>query len=354
MVGRRQVAARAEGSAADFTAYALDGDVQTLASSVIEGRMFAGAGEAIVGQALMDALGVRVGDPLRLLVDGKTLDLTDRRADRRARPRRQGRPVRSRHLPRPDRPGGGAHGVPGRGRRRGPPCPAVMNRLRSASGGRVHVWPDGPRRGGRRREDPGDPGRAQPGAGGDRGGQPPLDDDARGAGAFPRPRHLEGGRVDAAPGDRRRAGRGRRGGGGGAWSPASRSVWRRRAGCTTSWGGRPGTAWGSASCPGGSTWRRCCRWWSCWRCWAGSGRRGGRRGCGWRRRCATSEGMPIGSARQEAQSASRPTDSIQLTRRWSAFVGCSGARTVKSIRTIPHATSRRRRTTAAAATKATR
>ena len=30
--------------------------------------MFAGAGEAIAGQGLMDALGVRVGDPLRLLV----------------------------------------------------------------------------------------------------------------------------------------------------------------------------------------------------------------------------------------------------------------------------------------------
>ena len=75
VVGRRAVAARAEGSAADFTAYALDGDVQTLASSVLEGRMFAGASEAIAGQALMDAVGVRVGDPLRLIVDGKTLDL---------------------------------------------------------------------------------------------------------------------------------------------------------------------------------------------------------------------------------------------------------------------------------------
>jgi putative ABC transport system permease protein len=75
VVGRRQVLARADGSAADFTAYALDGDVQTLESSVIDGRMFAGAGEAIAGQALLDALGLRVGDPLRLIVDGKTLDL---------------------------------------------------------------------------------------------------------------------------------------------------------------------------------------------------------------------------------------------------------------------------------------
>jgi putative ABC transport system permease protein len=75
VVGRRELAARAEGSAADFTAYALDGDVQILSSSVAEGRMFAGTGEAIVGQGLMDALGVRVGDPLRLIVDGKTLDL---------------------------------------------------------------------------------------------------------------------------------------------------------------------------------------------------------------------------------------------------------------------------------------
>lgn len=76
MVGRRSIEARAEGSASAFTTYALDGDIQTLASSVAEGRLFAGTGEAIAGQALMSALGVQVGDSLRLLVDGKPLDLT--------------------------------------------------------------------------------------------------------------------------------------------------------------------------------------------------------------------------------------------------------------------------------------
>jgi putative ABC transport system permease protein len=76
VVGRRQVAARADRSAVDFTAYALDGDVQSLGASVTEGRIFAGAGEAIAGQALLDALGLRVGDSLRLLVNGRALDLT--------------------------------------------------------------------------------------------------------------------------------------------------------------------------------------------------------------------------------------------------------------------------------------
>jgi putative ABC transport system permease protein len=76
MVGRRSIEARAEGDSSAFTTYALDGDIQTLASSVAEGRMFAATGEAIAGQALMSALGVQVGDSLRFLVDGKPLDLT--------------------------------------------------------------------------------------------------------------------------------------------------------------------------------------------------------------------------------------------------------------------------------------
>ncbi len=140
VVGRRWVAARSAGSAADFTAFALDGEIQTLASSVIEGRLFAGAGEAIVGQALMDALGVRVGDPLRLLVDGKPLDLTV--VGRIVELDHDGKAVlfgldtyRAQIDPAAEpteflvRTASGAF------------LPGVMNRLRSASGGRMDAWP---------------------------------------------------------------------------------------------------------------------------------------------------------------------------------------------------------------------
>ena len=73
---RKEVEAMVAGQATAIDTYALGGSPERWRYTIPEGRMFAAPGEAVVGQGLLDLLGLEVGDPLRLRVDGKPLDLT--------------------------------------------------------------------------------------------------------------------------------------------------------------------------------------------------------------------------------------------------------------------------------------
>jgi len=75
IVGGREVAARPTGSAPTVDAYAVAGDVGVYEASVREGRLFAAPGEAVAGKALLDELGLSVGETLRLHLDGVPADL---------------------------------------------------------------------------------------------------------------------------------------------------------------------------------------------------------------------------------------------------------------------------------------
>ena len=74
-VGRLELEGRADGSGATFAAIALAGDVGLYDAAVPEGRLFAAPGEAVVGQALLDTIGLAVGHEVRVWVDGAPLDL---------------------------------------------------------------------------------------------------------------------------------------------------------------------------------------------------------------------------------------------------------------------------------------
>jgi len=74
-VARHELAVRVPGEATDVTAFALAGDVAAYTASVPEGRVFTAPGEAIVGQALLDRLGLGIGDVLALQIDGARLGL---------------------------------------------------------------------------------------------------------------------------------------------------------------------------------------------------------------------------------------------------------------------------------------
>ncbi|MGH2534624.1 MAG: FtsX-like permease family protein [Thermomicrobiales bacterium] len=58
-----------------FNVRAVAGDVADVGLRMREGRIFAAPGEAIVGQGLLDATGLAVGDVLQLVVAGRPLDL---------------------------------------------------------------------------------------------------------------------------------------------------------------------------------------------------------------------------------------------------------------------------------------
>jgi putative ABC transport system permease protein len=72
---RTSVAATVAGRTTEIATYALGGEPESWGYRVVEGRMLAAPGEAIVGQGLLDLLGLEIGDPLRLQVDGQSLDL---------------------------------------------------------------------------------------------------------------------------------------------------------------------------------------------------------------------------------------------------------------------------------------
>jgi putative ABC transport system permease protein len=74
-VGRLAIDVRAGGNASQITAFALEGNTQPYAASVPEGHLFAAPGEAIAGQALLDDLGIGVGDTMHLTVGGVPLNL---------------------------------------------------------------------------------------------------------------------------------------------------------------------------------------------------------------------------------------------------------------------------------------
>ena len=67
--------AQVAGKTGSINTRALSGAYDQFRIIVPEGRMFAAPGEAVVGQGLLDRLGLKVGDELRLTMDGKPLDL---------------------------------------------------------------------------------------------------------------------------------------------------------------------------------------------------------------------------------------------------------------------------------------
>lgn len=75
VVARRPLDARVEGESATIAGYAISGDLGLYGAAIPEGRLLAAPGEAIAGQALLDQLGLRVGDDLRLRVEGKPVDV---------------------------------------------------------------------------------------------------------------------------------------------------------------------------------------------------------------------------------------------------------------------------------------
>ncbi|MGH2557787.1 MAG: ABC transporter permease [Thermomicrobiales bacterium] len=70
-----QISAKQTGENRWFGVRAVEGDVDAVGLHIREGRRFAAPGEAIVGQGLLDATGLAVGDDLHLVVDGQPLDL---------------------------------------------------------------------------------------------------------------------------------------------------------------------------------------------------------------------------------------------------------------------------------------
>ncbi|HEU0115502.1 MAG TPA: FtsX-like permease family protein [Thermomicrobiales bacterium] len=75
-LSRIDASARVEGSSTTVAAWALGGDVSPYDGSLIEGRQFSAPGEAVAGQAFLDLTGKKIGDRVRLWVDGRPLDLT--------------------------------------------------------------------------------------------------------------------------------------------------------------------------------------------------------------------------------------------------------------------------------------
>ena len=74
VAGRQQIEGQVQGGPT-VTAFALSGDTAPYTSSIKEGRLFAGPGEAIAGQAFMDDAGLAVGDSFTLEADGRAVEL---------------------------------------------------------------------------------------------------------------------------------------------------------------------------------------------------------------------------------------------------------------------------------------
>lgn len=69
------VSMKLAGEARWFGIRAVEGDIEEIGLHIRDGRMFAAPGEAIVGQGLLDAAGLRIGDDLPLVIDGHPLTL---------------------------------------------------------------------------------------------------------------------------------------------------------------------------------------------------------------------------------------------------------------------------------------
>jgi putative ABC transport system permease protein len=68
-----QTAAALPGSSAEFDIRAVSGDIGRFRPPIYQGRMFSAPGEAVVGQGLLDLLGVKIGDSLTVTVNDKPL-----------------------------------------------------------------------------------------------------------------------------------------------------------------------------------------------------------------------------------------------------------------------------------------
>src|SRR5262249_22619359 len=71
----RSVEARPAGGDLRIQVNALGGAYERAGWIIDEGRMVSAPGEAVAGWGLMDTLGLRIGDDLRLTVDGRPLTL---------------------------------------------------------------------------------------------------------------------------------------------------------------------------------------------------------------------------------------------------------------------------------------